>query len=136
MLKYCVVKERSRPKYQVDKTKPLIDQIKEGGLAHQKRFHFWEFDTSVETDPLVEAIWDDFTHGKRHVKITGVNRSENTISVEFEQKMCYRFGIHKIGPYMLELIKKREIDTKVAEERAKKKQERQSKWCSFQRGNL
>ncbi len=114
----------------------LTIPTKEGGLAHQKRFHFWEFDPSIETDNLVEAIWDDFTHGKRHIKITGVNRSENTISIEFEKKMCYRFGVHQIGPYKLELIRKRDLDTKIATERAKKKQERQSKWCGFQRGNL
>lgn len=107
-----------------------------GTLAHQKRFHFWEYDPSIETDPLVEAIWDDFTKGKRHITIKAVNRSENTISVEFEKKMCYRFGIHQIGPFRLELMKKRDIDVRVAEERNKKKQERQSKWCSFQRGNL
>lgn len=122
--------------HQVSTTKPLIDQIKEGGLAHQKRFHFWEYTPDVETDTLVEAIWDDFTHGKRHVKITGVNRSENTLSIEFEKRMCYRFGIHQIGSYKLELIKKRDIDNRVLEEKAKKKQERQSKWSSFQRGNL
>lgn len=122
--------------YQVNKAIPLIDQIKEGGLSHQKRFHFWEYDPTVETDQLVEAIWNDFTHGKRHIKIIGVNRSENTISIEFEKKMCYRFGIHKIGPYTLELMKKRDIDNRLIEYKNKLKQERQSKWCSFQRGNL
>jgi len=107
-----------------------------GGLAHQKRFHFFEFNPSVETDPLVEAIWDDFTQGKRHIKITGVNRGEHTISIEFEKRMCYRFGIHQIGPFKLELIRKRDLDARLAEEKAKQKEKRQSKWCGFQRGNL
>ncbi len=135
MVKYNRM-DRHSYDYQVIKGIDLNTQVKEGGLAHQKRFHFWEFDPSIETDDLVEAIWDDFTHGKRHIKITGVNRSENTISIEFEKKMCYRFGVHQVGPYKVELIRKRDLDTKVATERAKKKQERQSKWSGFQRGNL
>lgn len=122
--------------YQVSRDTPFIDQVKLGGLTHQKRFHFWEYDPSVPTDKLVEAIWDDFTHGKRHINIVGVNRSDNTISIEFEKKMCYKIGIHQIGPYKLELMRKRDIDVRVQEDKAMKKIERQSKWCSFQRGNL
>lgn len=135
MLNYGLERSRNGYKYQVSKDKSLIEQCKEG-TAHQKRFHFWEFDPTVETDKLVEAIWDDFTHGKRHIKITGVNRGENTISIEFEKKMCYKFGIHDIGYYKLELLKKRDLDQRIQEYNQMKKKERQSKWLGFQRGNL
>lgn len=134
-MKYSMPKVVYGCKYKLDPNVDLKTQC-EGGLAHQKRFHFWEYDPTVETDKLVDAIWDDFTMGKRHVKITGVNRSEHTISIEFDKKMCYRFGIHEVGGYTLELMKKRDIDVRLQEKRSIQKNVRQSKWSSFQRGNL
>ncbi len=108
------------------------DKTSLGSQCHQKRFHFWELDPSIETDTLVEAIWDDFTHGKRHVKITGVNRTENTISIEFEKRMCYRLGIHRLkNGIEVELLLKRDLDKRLQETKIESK--RQSKWPNLQK---
>jgi len=103
----------------------ISKQVNEGVLAHQKRFYFVDHSPDIDTDSLVELIWDDFTFGKRHVPITGIQRTFNTIVIEFAQKMCYRFGDHKLGNIHIELIRKKDLEARLKLLGTKS---RQSKW--------
>ena len=105
--------KNSKYVYQVKKDIPLKDQL-ENGLAHQKRFYFIvnKMPEQMETDQLVEIVWDDFTLGKKHKQIVDIAKSEGTLIITFSEKLCYRFGVHSYldGEIELELVKKSDFE--------------------------
>jgi len=104
--------KNSKYVFQVKKDIPLKDQF-ENGLAHQKRFYFIiNKMPEMDTDQLVEIIWDDFTLGKKHKQIDDISKSEGTLIITFSDRLCYRFGVHSYldGEIELELVKKSDFD--------------------------
>ena len=100
-------------------------QVKEGKLAHQKTFYFWLHTPDLDTDTITELLLDDFTLGKRHKEVEGISRSDPVFTIKFKEKLCYRFGKHKLGPLTVELVHKRELEPRLQE---LKKDKWQSKW--------
>lgn len=112
---------------QVDPNVSLNNQVNSGKLAHQRRFYFWieDLQCDLPTDDMVNLLLDDFTLGKKHKEIVAVSRTEDVLVLEFKDRLCYKFGKHKLGPMTLELLRKRDIDKKMADKKTKMWQ---SKW--------
>lgn len=129
-------KYKTKYQIQVDKSKDLKTQVESGGLAHQKKFYFLikVIPDGIDTDAIAELLWDEFTLGKRHVGIVSIVRTDQSIVIEFERKMCFKFGIHSYidNTIQLELVKKYEYEIEMHKLQAEKWK---SKWGAALRGN-
>jgi len=116
---------------QVDNNISVADQVKSGVLSHQKRFYFLihHMPKNMDSDSLVELVWDDFTFGKRHKTITDMAVSDDTLIIAFDERLCYRFGKHSLngGKVLIELVKKSEYDTNLRRKVALKWKSKESK---------
>lgn len=90
------------------------------GYGHQRVFHFvYKEKTPIDTDTLVALITDKITWNDS-VKVIGVNRNDNVITIKYHRRISVPFGKFIVGDTEVELLRKRDIEKRLSEKQENK----------------
>ena len=85
------------------------------GSGHQRVFHcMYKEKTPIDTDTLVALITDRITWSGS-VKVLGVNRNENVITIKYHKRISVPFGKFTVGDTEVEIMRKRDIEKRLSE---------------------